>query len=112
MYLVSAWRCKMKKIIDGLRFNTENAIEIGSAGEGFAGDLQRWVATLYKTPRSGRFFIAGSGGPMSRFAQSIGQNQWSGGSDLIPMSEEDALAWAEKYLDADTVERYFAVEDA
>jgi len=102
----------MKKIIDGLRYDTEKAIEIGSAGEGYAGDLQQWEATLYKTPRSGRFFVAGSGGPMSRFAQSVGQNQWSGGSDLIPMSVEEARGWAEKYLDADAVERHFEVEDA
>ena len=51
---------------------------------------------------------------MSRFAQSAGQNSWSGGSDLIPMSKAEALEWAEKYLDAETVEEHFAdsIKDA
>ncbi len=102
----------MKKIIDGLRFDTGKGIEIGTASYGNQGDFEAWEATLYKTPRSGRFFIAGSGGPMSRFSQSIGQNQWSGGSDIIPMSEDEAREWAENYLDAEVIEEHFEVEDA
>lgn len=102
----------MKKIIDGLRFDTEKAIEIGSARYSYPGDFAHWEATLYKTPRSGRFFIAGSGGPMSRFSQSIGQNEWSGGEDLIPMSVEEAREWAERYLDAEEIEAHFEIQDA
>ena len=104
----------MKKIINGLRYDTEKAIEVGTASHGYAGDHQQWEATLYKTPRSGRFFLAGSGGPASRFAQSAGQNSWSGGSDLIPMSIDEALDWAEANLDPDDIEEHFGdtVEDA
>lgn len=76
----------MKKTINGAAFNTEKAILIGTAGGGFPGDFKHWEAGLYKTPRSGRYFLAGSGGPMTRFAQSAGQNSWTGGEDLIPMT--------------------------
>jgi hypothetical protein len=109
----------MKKILNGLRYDTKNAIEIGSysnigAGADSRSDFRWWEATLYKTPRSGRFFIAGEGGAMSRFSQSVGQNSWTGGSDLIPMTREEALEWAEEYLSPDVIEEHFgdSIEDA
>jgi hypothetical protein len=102
----------MKKIINGLRYDSDSAIHLGSAEHGFVGDLEHWTAALYQTPRSKRFFIVGSGGAASRFSQSAGQNQWSGGSDLIPLTPDQALEWAETHLGPDTVELYFEVKDA
>ncbi len=109
----------MKKILDGIRYDTDRAVEIGSADNCCRGvdsvtDFGYWQATLYRTPRSGRFFIAGHGGPMSRFAQSCGQNCWRGGEDLIPMTREEALEWAELWLTTEQVEAGFAetIEDA
>lgn len=105
----------MRKVINGLRYDTEKATKIGTAEyHGSCTDFQYWEATLYRTPRSNRFFLAGHGGPMSRFSQSIGQNQWGGGEDLIPMSHGEALEWAEQHLDADEIEKHFGdiLEDA
>jgi hypothetical protein len=104
----------MKKIVNGVRFDTEKAIEIGSESYGYGGDFRQWEATLYVTPKSRRYFLAGSGGPMSRFAQSAGQNEWTGGSDLIPMSQSEALEWAEQNLQSEDFEDHFAdvIEDA
>jgi hypothetical protein len=100
---------EMKKIINGLRYDSSNAIEIGSYDNigreaSSQSDFRWWEATLYRTPRSGRYFLVGEGGAMSRFAQSAGQNSWSGGDDLIPMSKEEALEWAERYLDPEVIE--------
>lgn len=104
----------MKAIINGKRYDTEKAILIGTAGYGNRGDWQRWSAGLYKTPRSGAFFLAGSGGPMSRFSRKVDQSTWSGGEGIEPLSMEEALEWAEKYLTTDEVEKGFAasIEDA
>jgi hypothetical protein len=105
----------MKKTINGLRYDTDNATALGIGTANCpASDFHYWEATLYRTPRSGRYFIAGKGGAMSRFAQSCGQNSWGGGSDLIPMSEEDAREWAEEHLTVEEVEAAFAavIEDA
>ena len=104
----------MKKIIDGLRYDTEKAIEIGSYDNGLGtSDFRNWEATLYRTPRSGRYFLAGEGGPMTRFARSVG-NMTGGGDGLFPMTKGEALAWAEQYLDADAIEKHFrdAIQDA
>jgi hypothetical protein len=78
-------------------------------------DFQWWEAGLYKTPRSGPYFLAGSGGPMTRWARSIGQNGRTGGSAMIfPMSADEAREWAERYLTVEEVEKGFAdaIEDA
>lgn len=103
----------MKKIIDGLRYDTEKAIKIGSYANGFGSDFRNWAATLYRTPRSGRYFLAGEGGPMTRFARSV-SNMTGGGDGLFPMTKEEALAWAKQYLDADAIEKHFgdAIQDA
>ena len=105
----------MKSIINGTRFDTEKSTEIGhSSYNGSRTDFQWWSASLYKTPRSGRFFLAGQGGPMSRFAHSVDGGGWSGGDGILPLTSEDALAWAEKELGTETVEEHFAdqIEDA
>lgn len=110
-----AERETMKKILDGVRYDTEKMIEIGHASASCPrNDFQWWEATLYKSPRAERYCIAGEGGPMSRFSQSVGQNSWSGGSDLIPMTRAEALEWAEQHLGPDEIEEAFGdlIEDA
>ena len=105
----------MKKIINGLRYDTENATLIGSystPGIG-TGDFSYWEASLYKTPRSGRYFLAGEGHGMTMFGSTFGECRgW--GSKLIPMSEREALEWAEQYLDHDEIEEHFGalIKDA
>ena len=96
----------MKKIIDGKRYDTDKAKEIGSDSYSNRGDFSFWEETLYQK-RTGEFFLYGTGGPASKYAESIGQNQWSGGSKLIPLSFEAAKEWAEKHLDADEYEAIF-----
>ena len=100
----------MKKLIRGRRYGTDIAMEIGSYNYGNYGDLGHWSETLYRK-RTGEFFIYGEGGPMSKYAKSLGQNEWSGSEDIIPVSTEAAQRWAEEYLDGDTVEKVFGVID-
>ncbi len=104
----------MKSIINGLRYDTANAIEIGAASYGNRGDFARWEACLYKTPRSGRFFLAGAGGPLTRWARRVEQNGYSGGSGIIPMDADEAREWAEEHLSTDAVESAFGdvIQDA
>jgi len=104
----------MKAIFNGLRYDTEKAMLVGESCSSSLSvyDFGHWEAKLYKTPRSGRFFLAGTGGPMTRWARPMGNNGQTGGSGIIPMNEEDAREWAEQYLSAAEIEAGFAVEDA
>ncbi len=105
----------MKAIINGLRYDTSKAVLIGEASyPGSRTDFGWWEAGLYRTPRSGRYFLAGYGGPMTRWAKSTGQNSWAGGSGIKPLDDADAVEWAEAWLTTEEVEAGFVelVEDA
>ena len=105
----------MKKIINGIRYNTEAATLIGEYRSPHpTNDFSYWYAGLYRAPRSGRYFLAGEGGPMTRYAKRCGDNSVCGGEAITPLTEEDAFAWAQKYLEAEVVEEHFGdmIEDA
>jgi hypothetical protein len=105
----------MKAIINGLRYDTDKATLIGEASSDESrSDFRYWAAGLYVTPRAKRYFLAGEGGAMTRWAQSIGLNSRSGGSGIKPLDEADAREWAERYLTVAEVEAAFGatIEDA
>lgn len=91
----------MKKVINGKLYNTETAKRLGYTFHGESrSDFRYYEETLYKT-KSGQYFIHGEGGPMSRYSRAVGQNSWSGGESIRPVSEEAAQAWCEEELDAE-----------
>jgi hypothetical protein len=105
----------MKAIINGLRYDTDKAILIGEASQGYSGDFTAWGAGLYRTPRSGRYFMAGNGGPMTRFCyHGPQQTQRQDGERIFPMDHAEALEWAEQFLTHDEIEAAFSakLEDA
>lgn len=102
----------MRSIIRGKVYDTEKATLVCKIWEGAKGDFRHFEAELYQTPRSKQYFLAGSGGQMTCFARRVDQNSWSGGSGIIPLSEEDALRYAEQYASSDVVELFFKVEEA
>jgi len=103
----------MKKVIDGKRYDTENAECIGSYTFSNSSDLCYVDEKLYVT-KAGSYFFAGEGGAKSKYSTPISQNSWGGGSRLLPITKGEALAWAGRNLDGDTVEKYFSdlIEDA
>jgi len=98
----------MKAIINGFRYDTDKADLIGKTSHGEStNDFDYWEAALYRTKRKKAFFLAGWGGPMTRYSRSIGDNNSSGGEQIDVMTKEEALAWAEEYLDAEEIEAAF-----
>lgn len=99
----------MKKIIKGKVYDTDTARLLGSDGNYFR-SFQEWREQLYQK-RTGEFFLYGEGGPASKYAHSIGLNEWSGGWKIIPLTAEKAREWAEEHLTADEYEEIFGVPD-
>lgn len=98
----------MKKIIEGKIYNTETANEIDTYYSGHpSGDFNRYEETLHKT-KKGSYFLSGFGNAMSKYSESCGGNSWSGGSDIIALSEAEAMEWMEEYGDADIMVREFS----
>lgn len=100
----------MKKIINGKVYDTEKARAMGSDSYSNSGDFHHWCETLYQK-RTGEFFLHGEGGPMTKYAVSIGQNSWAGGEKIIPLSMEAARKWVEDHLDAGDYEQIFGLPD-
>lgn len=97
----------MKKIINGKKYDTATAECLGSDSYGGrCRDFHYWEEELYRK-RTGEFFLYGEGGPMSRYAETIGANEWSGGSRIMPMTWDEARKWAEEHLSADDYEAIF-----
>lgn len=100
----------MRKVINGRTYNTETSKRIGSWDNGVYGnDFRSCEEDLYKNTK-GAYFLVGSGGPLSKYSVSLG-NSTSGTTELIPMTAEEAQAWAEEHLDAEDYEAEFGVQE-
>lgn len=100
----------MKKIINGKLYDTTTARCLGSDSYSNRRDFHYWSEELY-VKRTGEYFLYGEGGPMSRYAETVGQNEWSGGEKIIPLSLDKARKWAEEHLSADEYEEAFGLPD-
>lgn len=98
----------MKKVIKGKLYDTDKARRLGFDGQGDG--FSRWYEELYQK-RTGEFFLYGEGGPMTRYAVSVRDNEWCGGEKIIPLSVDKARAWAEEHLDADAYAAIFGLPD-
>lgn len=97
----------MKKIINGKRYDTESATRLASYWNGLSSsDFGFIEETLYRK-KTGEFFLHGEGGARTQYSRRVGQNLWSGGELLMPLTIEDAQTWAEEHLDGDEYEKIF-----
>ncbi len=100
----------MRKVINGRTYNTETSKKVGSWDNGIYGnDFRSCDEDLYKNTK-GAYFLVGSGGPLSKYAVSHGNNT-SGSTTLTPMTAAEAQEWAEAHLDADEYEAEFGVQE-
>lgn len=97
----------MKKVIDGSLYNTETAKRLLDCDNRRYGSLDFCAEALYRT-KSGKYFLHGEGGAMSKYARSCGSNQWSSGEMIIPMTEAAAREWAEDHLSSDDFLKAFS----
>ncbi len=98
------------KIINGKKYDTDTAELIGEyANSANRRDFHQFEEALYRT-KNGAYFLVGSGGPMSHYARSTGQNTWTGSSDnFMPLTRTEALEWCENHdVAADVIAANFA----
>ena len=102
----------MKRVIAGRVYNTETATEVACI-ERCRSDFSDHTTTLYLT-KNGNYFLSGTGGPQSRWAESCGQNSWSGGSGLVAIDKDEAQQFAEQaeLSPEEMIEAGFAIQDA
>jgi hypothetical protein len=105
----------MKRVIEGLTYNSETATEIGRdsnvASVGLR-DFSWYRERLYVTAK-GRYFLHGDGGPYSRWGESLGRGSRCEGESIEALTPLEARCWCEDHdVDADVIAKYFAVEEA
>jgi hypothetical protein len=97
----------MKRIIDGKLYDTETATLICDTSNWLPrSDIEAEDSDLYVTKKEA-YFVAGSGGPSTRFARKIGNGR-SDGSGIIPLTRAEALAECERHGTTDEIEEFFA----
>jgi len=100
----------MKKVINGKMYNTETSDRLHRWDNGsYGNDFNSCEESLYKT-KKGAYFIAGSGGPMSKYAKSCGSNNTCGSSDITPLSKAEAIEWLESHDGTEALEEHFSEE--
>ncbi len=100
----------MRKIVAGRLYDTDTARRVGSYAYGDGRSFEDWEETLY-VKRTGEFFIHGEGGAMSRYAEASGPNEWRSGERIMPISYEQARAWAEQHASPEEYEKVFGVAE-
>jgi hypothetical protein len=97
----------VKQVIDGRLYDTQKATCVASCDNGLsAGDSSHLSELLHVTSK-GVFFIAGEGGPSTRWCVQVGYST-SGSEGIIALSEREALRWCEvSKIDADTIVKNF-----
>lgn len=100
----------MNKLINGRRYDTDTARRVAEAMHGLPSDLDYICESLHRKT-TGEYFLHGEGGAATKYAVSTGGNWWKGGERIIPLTLEEARAWAEEHLTADEVEEIFALKD-
>lgn len=88
----------MRKIINGKVYDTKTALEICNlSSSGYSRTDFQWESTyLYRSPK-GTFFVAGEGGAMSRWAESVGNNGRQGGEGIYLVDEAEARGFCERH---------------
>ncbi len=97
----------MRRIISGRKYDTDTATLVGEWSSSYPINDFHYEEELLYVKRNGEYFLHGSGNAMSKYAKNMGNNSWSGGEEIIPLSYESARQWAEKHLDADDYEEAF-----
>jgi hypothetical protein len=99
----------MRKVIEGKVYDTTTAEYICDVTptSGMSQSDFRWEDTdLYRT-KKGTFFIAGKGGPLTRWAERTGNNGRTGGSGLVIVDDTTARSMVEQFADEATYNSTF-----
>ena len=96
-----------KAIINGKRYDTETAHRVAGWDNGhFTSDFHYCHEVIWRTT-SGAWFLEGSGGALSSYAESVGDGT-CGGDAIVPMTDDEVSEWLERHHKIDALEQHFA----
>lgn len=97
----------MKKVIRGHVYSTDTARKLANYSHGEPADFDHIEEALYRT-KAGTYFLHGQGGPLTKYAaESVAGS--APGEKIIPLTEEQAKAWATGTLGESECNRIFGI---
>ena len=99
------------RVTEGICYDTETAKLVASHSRGYTTDHGYVYEDLYRT-KSGRWFLAGEGGPASRYGKSVDGNGRIGGRGIVPITELEARDLLEDWEPDSEAFKYFDIQDA
>lgn len=81
-------------MIEGKLYDTEKAEFLADYAYGIPGDLEAVNEALYRNA-NGAYFLAGEGGAATAYAEQTGENEWTGGFGIRPVSADEAIDFLE-----------------
>lgn len=99
------------KIINGRRYDTERAKEIGYDESNFDRSNFHWYEETLYQKKTGEFFIHGNGHAASPYSTSYGYSSRGPGEELVPLTIDEAKKWVEEHLSVEVYEDLFGEID-
>lgn len=88
----------MKKIINGKLYDTSTAKVIVTDCGYNVRSFDYYEEELYRK-RTGEFFLHGVGGPLTRYAEPVGNFGSRSGERIIPLTDDEAREYLERFTD-------------
>ena len=97
----------MRQIIGGKKYDTETATCLCDYETPLRSSEHRYYTEALYRKTTGEFFLAGEGGPLTHYAEAVGNNCYAYGSHISPLSIEEAKEWAEVHMSVSGYEEVF-----
>ena len=97
----------MKKIIEGIKYDTDTAKVIDTFCNGLPMTDFRYVDEKLYQKGNGEFFLHGNGGARSAYCTFYSDGSVSGGENIIPLSVDEAKEWVETHCTVEIYETLF-----
>ena len=97
----------MKKIIEGIKYDTDTAKVIDAFCNGLPMTSSRYIDEKLYQKGNGEFFLHGNGGARTVYCNSYPDGSVSGGEDIIPLSVDEAKEWVETHCTVEIYETLF-----
>ena len=97
---------KMKKVIDGILYNTETATKIAKKSNGLSTSDFYFIREVIYQTRKERYFLFCEGGAATQYADKS-DGCLNSGETIIPLSEDDAYEMLQDWDEVDLIESLF-----
>ena len=96
----------MKKVIKNKLYDTEKAKFLGEFQN--MEDIQNrsYIREALYQKKTGEYFLYGTGGADTRYAESVGA-RWTNGEKILPMDYDAAQRWANENLSSEDYDEIF-----